>query len=210
MQVQELVEKSTATHSNGVTTFSANSGGTRKKTTRAAKASLSTSDHRSNSSAGAPPSSSWTVPEICASVQETIFSMLVEITERAMAHTGSTDVLLVGGVGCNRRLQQMMQCMVQERQRCVQHDDETKKEQEKQQEEAHHRYRHNGRVGEMDHRYCVDNGAMIAQVGMLMYQYSKNKNDRTTTTDARVITPMEETWCTQRFRTDQVPAIWRK
>jgi N6-L-threonylcarbamoyladenine synthase len=31
--------------------------------------------------------------------------MLVEITERAMAHCDSKDVLIVGGVGCNERLQ---------------------------------------------------------------------------------------------------------
>jgi N6-L-threonylcarbamoyladenine synthase len=30
--------------------------------------------------------------------------MLVETTERAMAHCGSNSVLLVGGVGCNVRL----------------------------------------------------------------------------------------------------------
>lgn len=40
--------------------------------------------------------------------QESIFAMLVEITERAMAHCGSNDVLIVGGVGCNQRLQAMM------------------------------------------------------------------------------------------------------
>ena len=35
--------------------------------------------------------------------------MLVEITERAMAHVATNDVLIVGGVGCNVRLQEMMQ-----------------------------------------------------------------------------------------------------
>ena len=34
--------------------------------------------------------------------------MLVEITERAMAHCGAPDVLIVGGVGCNLRLQARM------------------------------------------------------------------------------------------------------
>ena len=34
--------------------------------------------------------------------------MLVETTERAMAHVGSADVMIVGGVGCNLRLQEMM------------------------------------------------------------------------------------------------------
>lgn len=40
--------------------------------------------------------------------QETVFAMLVEITERAMAHCDTKDVLIVSGVGCNERLQEMM------------------------------------------------------------------------------------------------------
>ena len=42
-------------------------------------------------------------------------AMLVEITERAMAHCNKKDVLLVGGVGCNERLQKMMAQMAKER-----------------------------------------------------------------------------------------------
>lgn len=38
--------------------------------------------------------------DLCFSLQETTFAMLVEITERAMAHVGAKDVLIVGGVGC--------------------------------------------------------------------------------------------------------------
>jgi len=49
--------------------------------------------------------SNYSKEDLCYSLQETIFSMLVEVTERAMAHCGSTEVLLVGGVGCNLRLQ---------------------------------------------------------------------------------------------------------
>lgn len=41
-----------------------------------------------------------TPADLCFSLQETIFAMLVEITERAMAHIGSREVLIVGGVGC--------------------------------------------------------------------------------------------------------------
>lgn len=74
-------------------------------------------------------------PALCFALQETVFAMLVEITERAMAHCGAADVLVVGGVGCNKRLQQMMAKMAQER---------------------------GGRVATMDARYCIDNGAMIA------------------------------------------------
>ena len=41
-----------------------------------------------------------TPPDLCFSIQETVFATLVEITERAMAHIGSKEVLTVGGVGC--------------------------------------------------------------------------------------------------------------
>lgn len=41
-----------------------------------------------------------TPADLCFSLQESVFAMLVEITERAMAHIGSKEVLIVGGVGC--------------------------------------------------------------------------------------------------------------
>ena len=56
-----------------------------------------------------------TAADLCYSLQETVFAMLVEITERAMAHAGKSGVLVVGGVGCNARLQAMMGVMVGER-----------------------------------------------------------------------------------------------
>jgi N6-L-threonylcarbamoyladenine synthase len=70
-----------------------------------------------------------TMADLCFSLQENMFAMLVEITERAMAHTGQDQVLIVGGVGCNKRLQDMMAAMVQER---------------------------GGSLCAMDHRYCID------------------------------------------------------
>jgi N6-L-threonylcarbamoyladenine synthase len=75
----------------------------------------------------------FTPADLCFSLQETVFAMLVEITERAMAHIGSKEVLIVGGVGCgcsppqfalfqklnpvtgNLRLQEMMGIMAEER-----------------------------------------------------------------------------------------------
>lgn len=42
----------------------------------------------------------YTPADLCLTLQETVFAMLVEITERAMAHVGSKEVLIVGGVGC--------------------------------------------------------------------------------------------------------------
>ena len=75
--------------------------------------------------------------------------MLVETTERAMAHCGSKEVLLVGGVGCNQRLQEMMGIMAKER---------------------------GGSVCAMDDRYCVDNGAMIAYAGIVQFMSNGKKS----------------------------------
>lgn len=45
-------------------------------------------------------------------------------------------------------------------------------------------------------RYCIDNGAMIAQAGIFQYMHGGD-------------TPLAETTCTQRFRTDAVDVTWR-
>jgi N6-L-threonylcarbamoyladenine synthase len=50
--------------------------------------------------------------------------------------------------------------------------------------------------GRMDDRFCIDNGAMIAYTGLLQYLNGET-------------TPLEETQCTQRFRTDEVLVTWR-
>lgn len=53
--------------------------------------------------------------DLCFSFQETAFAMLVEVTERALAHTEKQEVLLVGGVAANKRLQEMLEIMCKER-----------------------------------------------------------------------------------------------
>jgi len=53
--------------------------------------------------------------DIAYSLQETCFSMLTEVTERALAHIEKEEVLLVGGVAVNRRLQEMIETMCKER-----------------------------------------------------------------------------------------------
>ena len=110
-----------------------------------------------------------TKADLCYSMQETIFAMLVEITERAMAHCGSNEVLIVGGVGCNERLQEMMATMVRQR---------------------------SGKLHAMDERFCIDNGAMIAHTGLVQFIHGE-------------ITPIQDTTCTQRYRTDDVDVLWR-
>ncbi len=48
-------------------------------------------------------------------LQETVFAMLVEVAERALAHTGKSELLIGGGVGCNARLVEMCRIMCEER-----------------------------------------------------------------------------------------------
>lgn len=53
--------------------------------------------------------------DLCFSVQETCFAMLTEVAERAMAHTEKKELVLVGGVGTNKRFGEMLDIMCQER-----------------------------------------------------------------------------------------------
>ncbi len=80
--------------------------------------------------------------DLCYSAQETVFSMLVEVTERALAHTGKKEVLLGGGVACNKRLQEMVRIMCKER---------------------------GAKSYCPENQYLVDNGAMIAWLGKLQF-----------------------------------------
>eukprot|EP00494_Astrolonche_serrata_P020868 UN21100 len=48
------------------------------------------------------PKGEMTKADLCFSLQETVFAMLIETTERAMAHVNTDEVLIVGGVGCNK------------------------------------------------------------------------------------------------------------
>tara|TARA_Y100000310_G_scaffold142028_1_gene141461 strand:+ start:14830 stop:15900 length:1071 start_codon:yes stop_codon:yes gene_type:complete len=53
--------------------------------------------------------------DLAYSMQENVFAMLVEVSERALAHTEKKELLLGGGVGCNLRLQEMCKIMCEER-----------------------------------------------------------------------------------------------
>jgi bifunctional N6-L-threonylcarbamoyladenine synthase / protein kinase Bud32 len=63
----------------------------------------------------AASSSTAPLEDVCRSLQETAFAMCVEVTERALAHAGKEEVLLVGGVGANKRLQEMLREMCEDR-----------------------------------------------------------------------------------------------
>lgn len=83
------------------------------------------------------------VEDLCFSLQETCFAMLVEVTERAMAHVEKDEVLLGGGVVQNKRLQEMVRIMAEER---------------------------GAKMFVPPGTLCVDNGAMIAWTGMVMHE----------------------------------------
>jgi N6-L-threonylcarbamoyladenine synthase len=60
-------------------------------------------------------SKKYSLNDLAYSMQETVFAMLVETAERALAHTGKKELLLGGGVACNTRLQEMCKIMCEER-----------------------------------------------------------------------------------------------
>jgi universal protein Kae1 len=79
--------------------------------------------------------------DVAASVEVTAYSMLCEVAERALAHLGRSQLVLGGGVACNRRLRAMVEGMA--RSRGIQ-------------------------VYAPPPSLCVDNGAMIAWTGTLV------------------------------------------
>ncbi|MGV8169182.1 MAG: bifunctional N(6)-L-threonylcarbamoyladenine synthase/serine/threonine protein kinase [Candidatus Nanoarchaeia archaeon] len=91
-------------------------------------------------------SGKYSKEDLCYSVQETIFAMLVEVTERALAHTGKKEVVLGGGVACNKRLQEMCRIMCEER---------------------------GAQSFCPENQFLVDNAAMIGWTGLLIYSSDK-------------------------------------
>lgn len=60
-------------------------------------------------------SGKYSLEDLSFSLQETVFAMLLESAERALAHTGKKELLLGGGVACNIRLQEMAKIMCESR-----------------------------------------------------------------------------------------------
>ncbi|MHA1268854.1 MAG: bifunctional N(6)-L-threonylcarbamoyladenine synthase/serine/threonine protein kinase [Candidatus Helarchaeota archaeon] len=81
---------------------------------------------------------------MCYSLQEIAFGMLVEVTERALAHTEKKEVLLTGGVAANSRLQEMLMIMTKE---------------------------HGVKFKVVPKNLAGDNGVMIAWTGLLQSNY---------------------------------------
>jgi N6-L-threonylcarbamoyladenine synthase/protein kinase Bud32 len=82
--------------------------------------------------------------DLCYSLQEHAFSMVTEVTERALAHTEKKEVLLTGGVAANKRLQSMLGIIAEE---------------------------HDAKFNVVPLQFATDNGAMIAWTGVLAYSH---------------------------------------
>ena len=59
--------------------------------------------------------SGHSIETVTYSLQEHAFAMSCEVAERALAHTGKTELVLGGGVACNERLREMATIMTEER-----------------------------------------------------------------------------------------------
>ena len=90
------------------------------------------------------------IEDLSYSLQETAFAMLIEISERAMAHLKKNEMIIVGGVAANRRLNEMARIMCEDR---------------------------NARLFQIPKKFAGDNGAMIAWAGYLMRENSKNPEE---------------------------------
>ena len=88
-------------------------------------------------------SEKYSLEDICYSLQETAFAMLIEVTERAMAHTNKKEVLITGGVAANKRFCEMLDTMATER---------------------------GAKAYYCPMKFAGDNGTMIAWAGALAFQ----------------------------------------
>lgn len=60
-------------------------------------------------------SGKYSQEDLCYSTQETVFAILTEATERAIAHINKKEILLTGGVAANKRLVSMLERMAKDR-----------------------------------------------------------------------------------------------
>jgi N6-L-threonylcarbamoyladenine synthase/protein kinase Bud32 len=109
------------------------------------------------------------VYDVSHSLQETVFAMMTEVTERALAHTKKSEVLVTGGVAANSRLKEMLSIMSVE---------------------------HGAQFFGLPTATAIDNGAMIAWTGLLMYQNGHKQS-------------LDDTLVRQHYRPEEVEIIWR-
>ena len=86
------------------------------------------------------------IENLCFSLQETFFSMLTEVTERALAHTDKKEIIVIGGVAANKRFSEMLSIMCKER---------------------------NSKFYVCPLKYAGDQAVMISYLGLKMYKSNK-------------------------------------
>jgi len=114
-------------------------------------------------------SKKYSMEDLAFSTQETTFAMLVEVAERAMAHCEKNELVLGGGVACNKRLQEMCRLMCEDR---------------------------NAKSYCPENQFLVDNAAMIAWTGIIMYK-------------SGISVKPENAFIDAYERTDDVKVRWR-
>ena len=124
-------------------------------------------------------SGKYILNDLAYSMQETVFAMLVETAERALAHTGKKELLLGGGVACNSRLQEMCKIMCKER---------------------------GAKFFVPEKSLLVDNGAMIAYLGEIMFKSSKDDSGEPKNIFEN---NLEKVDIKPRQRTDDVEVGWK-
>lgn len=115
-------------------------------------------------------SKNYSIEDLAYSTQEFVFAMLVESAERALAHVGKKELLLGGGVACNSRFQEMCRIMCEER---------------------------GAKFFCPEKRLLIDNGAMIAYLGEIMFKSGIKE------------TELEKVDIAPRQRTDDVDVKWK-
>ena len=110
----------------------------------------------------------YSIETVTYSLQETAFAMSCEVAERALAHTGKSELVLGGGVACNERLREMAHIMAKERGiKCFVPSKEL----------------------------CVDNGVMIGWLGSQMIDADYQITDEDNVVNQKYRTDMVEvTW----------------
>ncbi|NQU78820.1 bifunctional N(6)-L-threonylcarbamoyladenine synthase/serine/threonine protein kinase [Candidatus Woesearchaeota archaeon] len=113
-------------------------------------------------------SGTYSKEDLAYSLQETAFAMLVEVSERAMGHCGKQELLLGGGVASSLRLQDMCKNMCRDR---------------------------GAKCFTLKTDVNVDNGLMIAWLGLLEYKAGKKMS-------------ITESDIKPYLRTDQIDVFW--
>ncbi|MEF8976095.1 MAG: bifunctional N(6)-L-threonylcarbamoyladenine synthase/serine/threonine protein kinase, partial [Halapricum sp.] len=100
-------------------------------------------DARAHQNASRSGDDGEAVEDVCFSLQEHIFAMLTEVSERALSLTGSGQLVLGGGVAQNDRLREMLREMAEQR---------------------------GAEIYVPEPRFLRDNAGMIAVLGAKMYE----------------------------------------